>query len=778
MGFRFRLASFLVLSLVTVQVLTAVLVYSVTRTQLLREGERQLGSASVAFGRQLDDMSERVAGSVEVLALDFALRSAIAQRDQATLRSALANHGRRVGATRMQLVGVDGSVEADTLAGAGGRFAYADLLERSFERPSSAVVAWQGRAYWIVAVPVFAPDLVGVIAAMLPVDARLLARMQAQSVLPRNIELVALGRDGTVELARGPGASASLAGALAAGGRALPVQPRLVRAGGREYLAQAVSLKRSRASPPVVAILAYSVDEALQPYRSVALAWALLLSLGLAVGVLGAFLIARRVSRPVEQLAEAARRIEAGDYASTPAVGRRDEIGALASAFAGMADAIREREARILHQAEHDQVTGLPNRVAAEAQIERERRADVGGPAALLMVGLRGMPDIVRTLGHAVSDRLMHAAGERLRGVGGCEYVARATDTEFSVLLPGRGRHEAIACAYRIVDALAAPYQEGDLNLELAAAVGIALAPGHGEQAGDLLRRAGVGFISALDTEDAVVVYDPATDPHRPARLALMGELREALQRDRLELHYQPRLHLASNTIDGAEALVRWHHPTLGDVPPDDFIALAEETGNIRRLTRWALATGISQARKWRDSPQPLRVAINLSARDLDDAQLPRRIGELLALHGLSPDRIVLEVTESAVMARPDAALRILHRLADLGIDLSIDDFGVGQSSFAYLRQLPVRELKIDRVFVKRISDAAADRTIVRAIVELGHQLGLRVTAEGVEDASTLAFLADIGCDHAQGFFIARALPVAALETLLAERGAAARCSA
>ena len=769
MGFRFRLGSFLVAVLVTVQVLTAGLVYSVTRHQLIDEGKRQLDISAKAFGRQLDDISERVAGSVQVLALDYALRSAIAQRDQATVRSALANHGSRVGAVRMQLVGIDGNIEADTRPVPGQQaFAYPDLLERGFEKPSAAVVSWQGRAYWVVAVPVFAPDLVGVIAATLPLDDSLLARLQTQSVLPKTIELVGAEKGRWRVLATGT-SKVPVAAALGAGVAHLPTQATLVDVDGREYLAQAVFLNRTRSSGEVAAVLAYSVGEALQPYRSVATAWAGLLGFGLLAGLFGAAWIARRVSQPVEELAASARRIAAGDYSAPPQVSSGDEIGALANAFASMSAAIQEREARILHQAGHDLVTGLPNRVASEAAIQRERMRNPASAAALLVVGLRRMPEITKTMGHAVADRLMRDAGERLLRILG-DAVARATDIEFSVYLPGQNKAAAIACAYRIIDALSAPYQESGLSVDIEAAVGIALAPEHGLEAATLLRRASVALLTALEMEEPVVVYDAATDPHRPERLSLMGDLREALDRNQLELHFQPKLNLATGMIDGAEGLVRWPHPRLGNVPPDSFIALAEETGNIRRLTRWALATGIAQAQRWSGGGREMRISINVSARDLDDTELPQRIGELLSLHKVPPSQILLEVTESAVMGKPDAAIRVLRQLADRGIDLAIDDFGVGQSSFAYLRQLPVSELKIDKLFTQRIADAPEDRTIVRSIVDLGHHLGYKVTAEGVDNADTLRFLAAVGCDHAQGFLIARALPAEAVERMIDSR--------
>jgi EAL domain-containing protein (putative c-di-GMP-specific phosphodiesterase class I) len=264
-----------------------------------------------------------------------------------------------------------------------------------------------------------------------------------------------------------------------------------------------------------------------------------------------------------------------------------------------------------------------------------------------------------------------------------------------------------------------------------------------------------------------VSVYAPELDPNRPERLALMGDLRHALDGNALEIHYQPRLDLLTNGIVGCEGLVRWPHPQRGYVPPDDFVPLAEKSGNVRRLTRWVLANGIAQAQRWRTDARELRVALNLSARDLDDADLPRRVGELLAAHGLPPERIVLEVTESAVMGEPDAAIGVLRRLADQGIDIAIDDFGVGQSSLAYLRRLPVRELKVDKSFVRAVGHVAEDQAIVRAIVELGQRLGFRVTAEGVEDAAALDYLRGIGCNHAQGYLIGRPMPVTDFERML-----------
>jgi len=771
MTFRLRLASFLVVSLALLQIITALLVYEVTRRQIIGEGEHQLALAATAFSRQLDDVSARVADNVQVLTLDYALRSAIAQRDRDTALSALRNHGRRIGATRMLLIGLDGAIQADTQAGpALERFPFPDLVDLALEHPEAAVVAWSGRAYWIVVVPVSAPTLIGLIAAAIPIDDAFLRHIQEQSTLPNTIELAAQASGGAWAVVARGSEGTDLAAQFIAAGDGWPQVPVLKKVDGREYVVSTTHLRSSKESPPIVAVLGYSLDDALRPYRSVGIAWAALLALGLVLGLFGSLLIARGVSRPVEALAATARRIAAGDYRPPEPLVQRGELGELAAAFANMTQAIGEREEQIRFQSGHDAVTGLPNRVAAEAAIQQQLSADPGSRGVLLMVALARLPEITKTVGHAISDRLMRDAGERIRGPAADALIARAGDGEFLVWQRAADQPRAIALAFRLIDLLGEPYREADLAIDLAPAVGIALHPVHGARASDLLQHADVALFAALGTAEPVVVYDPVVDPHRPERLSLMGDLREALDQQQLQLHYQPKLNLALGSVDGVEGLLRWQHPKLGMMAPDSFIPLAEETGNIRRVTRWVLAAGIAQAQRWNVHGRRLRVALNLSARDIDDPELPQRIEELLTVHGVSPDAIVLEITESAAMSKPEAALRVLRELADLGIDLAMDDFGVGQSSFAYLRRLPVRELKIDKSFLLRLAIGPEDRTIVRSIVELGHRLGYRVTAEGVNDRATLDYLAEIGCDHAQGFFIARALPPEALAAFLHAR--------
>lgn len=766
LSFRQRLGLLFVATLVIVQLLTAVLIYEVTRHALVSEGELQLGTQAHAFVSQMDDISERVAGNVEVISLEDGLRSALATGDRSAVLSLLRDHARRVGAARMQWIGLDGTVQADTGDVTTGNaqtppsgFAFPDLLSTANDKRAAAMVILRGKAFWMVVVPIAVPQPVGLIAVDVPLDNALLNRMQRLSALPRDIELTTQNHAGQWQVvARGSSHSEILGSPTLAHGD-LPWTPKLVRVSGTEYIVLAQHLEQPAHMAPIAAVFGYSLDDALRPFHAVVLSGMILLALGLCLGLVGVWFVARGVSRPIETLALAVRRLEAGDYRAPPSsLQRTDEIGLLAAAFGTMAEAVRQREERIRHQAMHDRVTNLPTRMAAEDAINRSISFDGELHGALLMIGLTRVPDIIKTMGHALSDRLMRDAGESIGEATAGGYLARVTDMQFMVWLSDTAKLDATAIALRILDRLNAPYQEKDVSIDRMPSIGVAMYPADGLRANTLLRHAEVAQFTASGSAAALSYYDAATDPHRPERLSLMGDLREALDCDKVSLHYQPKLALATLRIDGGEALVRWDHPSLGVVAPDAFIGMAEDTGNIHRVTRWALATALTQAKRWSEQGLDLTVSVNLSTRDLDDVELPAKIIALLAIHGLPSSSLTVEVTERAVIGEHDLAIQILRRLADHGVGIAVDDFGVGQSTFAYLRQLPVSELKIDQLFIKHLGNDRSDQIIVRSMVELSHRLGYTVTAEGVEDKSALDYLIAIGCDHAQGYFITRAL--------------------
>jgi predicted signal transduction protein with EAL and GGDEF domain len=366
---------------------------------------------------------------------------------------------------------------------------------------------------------------------------------------------------------------------------------------------------------------------------------------------------------------------------------------------------------------------------------------------------------------------LLQQIGDRLVGlVGPHEVIARLGGDEFAVLLPDTDEQGALRVAQRILATLDEPLSIADYPLDVGGSIGIALSPQHGDDADVLLRRADVAMYVAKRTARGVAVYSPELDQHTPERLALLGELRRAIEagQDELRLVYQPKLCLRSGRCVGVEALIRWHHPQRGPVQPDQFIPLAEQTGLIKPLSQWVLNAALKQARAWDQLGLPsVPIAVNLAMRDLHDPELPDTVAALLQRWQIHPSRLEVEITENGLMAEPARALQTLTGLRAMGIHIAIDDFGTGYSSLAYLKRLPVDELKIDRSFVLQVAKDRHDRAIVRSTIELAHDLGLTVVAEGVEDSAAWDLLARQGCDIAQGYYLSRPLPAAAFETWL-----------
>jgi diguanylate cyclase (GGDEF)-like protein len=414
------------------------------------------------------------------------------------------------------------------------------------------------------------------------------------------------------------------------------------------------------------------------------------------------------------------------------------------------------------HAALHDALTGLANRTlfaqrltGAVAAASRDQTL-----FSVLMIDLDRFKEINDTLGHTTGDRLLREIGPRLTSILRDEdTVARLGGDEFALLLPTARAAQAKEVASRALAVLRQPFTIAGLTVTVDASVGIVTYPTHGDDAETLLQRADIAMYLAKGRGRGDALYDPAADPYDPERLLLIGDLRRAVADDELELHYQPKYATGDMTVAGVEALVRWRHPERGLLAPGEFIALAEHTGLIRPLTTLVLRKAARQARAWQDAGHDIPVAVNLSVANLLDSDLVTDVSRILAAERLAPERLELEITESTVMTDPDRAIARLEQLAAMGIRLAIDDYGTGHSSLAYLRRLPVHELKIDRSFVRDLAVGGEDLQIVRSTIELGHNLGLRVVAEGVEDAESLALLQELRCDLAQGFHLARPAP-------------------
>ena len=427
------------------------------------------------------------------------------------------------------------------------------------------------------------------------------------------------------------------------------------------------------------------------------------------------------------------------------------------------------------HDSLHDALTGLPNRTLFGERTEAALRhaAGHGAPAALLMLDLDGFKQVNDTMGHAYGDLLLKEVARRLNlSVRESDTVARLGGDEFAVLLPElSSRHRAIEVANRILSALREPFVWDDVVLEVGGSIGLAYYQNDCESAEQLLQHADVAMYTAKRGRLGVREYDARDDEESPQQLTMLAELRDALDHDVIEVHYQPKAETGTGRICGVEALARWPHPDRGMIGPLEFIPLAERGGLIERLTYQVLAQSLKQCRQWRENGTYLPVAVNLSARCLADPELVGVVAGLLRDHEIPPAMLTLEITESAVIDDIEQAITVLTMIRELGVRLSIDDFGTGYSSMAHVQRMPIDELKIDRCFVSRISTEARDRAIVRAVVELARDLNLQVVAEGVEDRETLDQLGALRCDISQGYLFSRPLPPEELAACIAELG-------
>ena len=718
-----------------------------TLAQELEVGER-------IWKRLLEQKSQALAQGAALLAADFGFRSAVAAGDEDTLQSALENQGARIGASISAWVDASLQVRA-----AQGMLPTPESQERlralagELARDSTGrrVALLDGRAYQFVAVPMKAPLTIGWMVLGFALDQALLEDMRALSGL--HVALL-------VPRALGPARikvstlDARHAAALEAVGRGE------MRIDDEDFVVRAVSLAGGMEGAK--ALLLRSVDEAVAPYRQLQWMLALITAFGVAIFGVGSLMTARHVTTPLRALVRATQRLGQGDYSEAVAsTGRRDEIGELAGAFDQMRQNIASHAAEVRQLAYWDKLTGLPNRVQfREALQQAIIGSHAGGQLAVVMFDLDRFKHVNDVLGYALGDRLLAAVAGRVTQevVREGDVVARLTGDKFALLLPGVDATEAVAVARRIAGAFERPLQLEEQTVDVSAGFGIACWPQHAADADLLLGRAELAMYTAKRKTIGSVVYDSTIDSGSAQTLSLLSELRQALERNELRLFLQPKMALADGTLIGAEALVRWQHPTRGMVPPLHFIPFAEQTGFVRALTLWIFA---ETARQW-----PLmqacglqRVSVNLSTRDLMDPDLPAALDRILQPLGVPRSVFCLEITESAIMDDPQRAEATLNALSAAGFKLSIDDFGTGYSSLAYLKRLPVNELKIDKSFVMAMERDADDAKIVRSTIDLAHNLGLTVVAEGVENAAVWNLLKALRCDEGQGYHMSKPLP-------------------
>ncbi|MDP2005827.1 MAG: EAL domain-containing protein [Rubrivivax sp.] len=810
-----RIAVISVGLLLAVQAVVLGLVYSKVPSLVEALGAQDLHRGEEIWQELVSARARVRERQVEQQADDSGLIDALLSGDDETLRSAIDNAGGRVDARVTALLAADRSLRVLGETSSRGDIqrlqpAIDSLVQGLRAKPgaparraASLITLVDGQPGLLVVAQMKAAAGANLLVMGVPFTDDLPATMQKSSLLQVAMLVRRPGQAERVALSSLPEADHAALLALA------PAAQRIVLPGGAHLIRRVAAV--DTAGGHFETVLLHSVSQVEKPFDELMKPLLLASFGGVLLALLGSWYAARRVTTPLNALAEATKRLGAGNLDEhVPLPRYRDEVGQLARAVDDMRQNIRGKQAEIRDLAYIDSLTRLPNRVSfgaslrhAITQVGDGHSGDAPMRFAVVMLGLDRFKVINDLLGYALGDEVLREVADRLRQHVQREgdLIVRLSGDQFALLLQDADARRAIAVVDGIALAFVHPLVVRNQTLDISTSAGIACWPGHalepepgsdgnpgalrtpgaGEQAEALMSRAEVAMYGAKKGKAThAMVYEPKIDASSRQTLTLLSELRQAIGANELRLFLQPKIDVARHAVIGAEALVRWQHPTRGMVPPMDFIPFAEDTGFVRKLTLWIFE---ETARQWAGlhAAGLQRVSVNLSTRDLLDPELPTRFDAILRRQGVPATAFCLEITESAIMTEPKRALAMLDTLARAGFKLSIDDYGEGQTSLSYLKRLPVHELKIDQIFIKQIDRDEKDAKIVRSTIGLAHSLGFRVVAEGVENAAIMVLLRELGCDEAQGYHLGRPMPAAELPAFArqwAEKAGAAAAAA
>ncbi|TKJ67761.1 MULTISPECIES: bifunctional diguanylate cyclase/phosphodiesterase [Pseudomonas syringae group] len=765
-SFQARIAGVLIALLLIVVCAVYLAVKVATGDAVRTQAQAQLEVGSRVFERLIDLRGKRLRDAVQLLSADFGFRDAVASSDSSTIRSVLLNHGKRINASDMFLLGMDGVVIASTVSEVpeGSKFVYDQAL-RTAKRSGQSVliVPGGGTPHLLVESTVLAPLPIGRVVMGFSIDSDIAEELRSLSGLEVSFLTIENGKAGSLISTQPEALHAGLIELMrsSSGG-----QMRVTEQSNLNFLSQTLMLANTGngGDGQVLALLQSPLDKALQAFAPLDEKIFWISMAALLASLIGTLALARSVSLPVRELAIAAKRIGDGDYETPVNMARTDELGMLANAINTMQHGIAVREGQLAHNALHDNLTGLPNRALVMERLGSAIAAE--RPVALLYLSIENLSAINESSGTEGVEQLLLQVGQRLQStLRAGDTVARLSANEFLLLLDQITSDGAVATGDALQRLLSEPQRIDNHDIALECCIGITVYPENGNSAQELVNRAAIARKDAAFLPGRLQIYQDGRDLAHQRQISLIRDLRKAPQNGELMLHYQPKLDIRQGTVRQAEALLRWSHPQFGNVSPAEFIVLAERTGSIHLLTNWVIEEAMRQLAEWRKRGLVLQVSVNISADDLLGDDLAGFVLGLLKQYGVPAEQLVFEITESAIMSQPEKALVVLHKLRDCGISLSIDDFGTGYSSLAHLKRLPVQELKIDQSFVRDLDETSEDAVIVRSTIEMSHNLGLKVVAEGVEYQHSLDLLRRWHCDTAQGYLISRPLPAAAFET-------------
>ena len=765
-SFQARISLFLALLLLLVIGAVYFAVKAVTITVASDQAQEQLKTGTRVFERFMDLRWRRIQYGLNWLTNDSDFREATIKGSPSLIEHALQEFEASLHGSELFVLDLDGNIITSTLKGlpAGQAFPYAKALRLARRNTQTMVIGiLAGRPYMLVQGVVLGPLPVVRVVSGMPMDDVFAHELSSLSNLEVSFMTVKPGESGILSSTQPDFMSASIIEFVQEHTPGSTIH--FSEFHGRRFLGQMLQLANSGdpGNGQVMAVLQSPLDQTMQAFDSLDRKF-LWISLGaLLASLLGALWLARAVSRPVSLLAEAAQRIGRGNYETPVELTRRDELGFLAKAINAMQSGIAVREQQLAHNALHDPLTGLPNRALAMERLGSAISARRG--VVLIYLGIENYRVINESFGPEGGERIMReSARVMLDALRERDTAARITGNEFLLLLESTQVDVGVALADRLYALLKRPLSIDGHEVLLEVCMGIAIYPLNGQSAEELISRAAIACRDAAALPGYLQVYQQDRDLAHQRQIQLIRDLRSAASDGQLQLYYQPKMDIRSGHVRQAEALLRWQHPELGMVSPAEFIPLAERTGSMFLLTGWVIEEGIRQLSAWNRKGLHMQLSLNISAEDLHGENLLMTVERLLKRYQLSAEQLIFEITESTAMRDPEHSLSVLEKLRDGGISLSVDDFGTGYSSLAHLKRLPVQELKIDQSFIRNLDETSEDAVIVRSTIEMSHNLGLKVVAEGVEYQHTLELLERWHCDTAQGYLISRPMDAVAFE--------------
>lgn len=724
--------------------------------------ERELEVAEGVVQTLLLQNSRQLTDRTTLLAEDFGFKRAIATNEEDTIISALANHGDRVGADLIVLMQPDGGIQISTHTIGTDIAELRDHISAG-RKPFSMLTITENQPYQLVMVPVAAPELIAWVGMGFVMDIDVLQGFR--NLTKADVTLLYQDDDGdgrTQTLSTLPGGPLARVPLNRDFPDALNAATRQLNSDG--WLSRHAVLTEGP-NQRLGLMLSVSLEEALAAYNGLQTQMLAIAALALLLAGGTTVFIARGITRPIDTLVGAARRIASGDYSRSVALQHKNEFGMLGDTLNAMQEAIQERERRIRYQAQYDLLTGLPNRDELRQRLVERLESVQSRPFGVALVQVANFDALSDVYGISIMDRVLQLAAQRLgqaRRPEDC--IGRVGTDEFLILCENQLPGDLERSAQHYIALFAHPFACDSIDIKVELRVGLVACPEHACQYEDIMRRAHVALGDARARSRVLACYETGRDESHLRKITVTHRLQQAIGAGGFELLFQPQYNLHERRIHSAEALIRWNDPELGRMFPDEFIPLAEQSGDITLITDWVVATALSQMLAWRADGIDMGVSINLSARDLLRDDFIDHLLERVDRERIPRELLMLEVTESAVMVDSARALRNLQRLKDAGISLAMDDFGTGFSSLAQLKAMPIHELKIDKSFVMRLDEDADDQRIVRSTIEMAHHLGLSVIAEGVENQAALTILREMGCDAIQGYFLSRPVAVADLK--------------